>query len=153
MSLCTSHLNLQLYSRLLNTYGRLLKKINETPAKDASNLIDHQIIQLDCWVLIGDWLKVCLPHTDNHCTNLTLQGSQVGAMVIILASHHWDPGLILDSYVGCDWLISIGLSGIFSGFSSLRLSAKINFQAKTCVIKISVLITSLRLRRVGKYHS
>ena len=53
----------------------------------------------------------------------SIVGSQVGAAVIIFASHHCDPGSILGSYVGCDWLISIWLPGIFLWvlrFSSLR---------------------------------
>ena len=35
------------------------------------------------------------------------RGVGFGALVIILASHHWDSASILGSYVGCDWLISI----------------------------------------------
>ena len=46
---------------------------------------------------------------------LLIAGSQVGAAVIILASHQWDPRSILGSYVGCDWLISTWLRAFFSG--------------------------------------
>ena len=58
----------------------------------------------------------------------------------ICTSHHCDLGSILGSYMGWDWLISVWLTGIISGFSGFPPSIKITFTPKS--VLSSVLITS-----------